>query len=71
MRLRDAAGPNRLTPVVALTADVVSGGRGKYLALGFSDHASKPIQIADLTAAVTRAVGGAPSSGPSLGRDAA
>ncbi|MBS0410894.1 MAG: response regulator [Proteobacteria bacterium] len=70
-RLRAADGPNRLTPVVALTADVVSGGRDKYLALGFSDHASKPIQIADLMAAVARAMDGAPAPRPSLGRDAA
>ena len=55
-RLRAAPGPNRHAPVVALTADVTSGGRGRYLELGFTEHASKPIQIADLMQAISRAM---------------
>ena len=45
-QLRAADGPNRDAPVVALTADVTSGGRQRYLELGFTEHSPKPIQIA-------------------------
>ena len=55
-RLRAVDGPNRDAPVVALTADVTSGGRRRYLELGFTEHASKPIQIADLMQAIGRAM---------------
>jgi signal transduction histidine kinase/ActR/RegA family two-component response regulator len=55
-RLREIDGPNRLAPVVALTADVTSGGRKRYLGLGFTEHASKPIQIAELLDAMGRAM---------------
>ncbi len=54
--LRAGAGPNRTVPVIALTADVTSGGRARYLGLGFDDHASKPIQLAELVEAITRAI---------------
>ncbi|MDB5475466.1 MAG: sensor histidine kinase/response regulator [Phenylobacterium sp.] len=60
-RLRAAAGPNRHAPVVALTADVTSGGRERYLALGFTEHAAKPIQIQDLLEAMARAMAAAPA----------
>ena len=55
-QLRAEAGPNRNAPVVALTADVTSGGRERYLELGFTEHSSKPIQIQDLMEAVARAM---------------
>jgi signal transduction histidine kinase/CheY-like chemotaxis protein len=60
-RLRAAEGPNRHAPVVALTADVTSGGRERYLALGFTEHAAKPIQIQDLMEAMARAIAAAAS----------
>jgi signal transduction histidine kinase/CheY-like chemotaxis protein len=59
-RLRADEGPNRYAPVVALTADVTSGGRKRYLKLGFTEHAPKPIQIPDLVAAMARAVAADP-----------
>ena len=58
--LRAAEGPNRRAPVVALTADVTSGGRQRYLDLGFTEHSSKPIQIEALMEAITRAMAAAP-----------
>lgn len=40
--------PERNTPVVALTANAISGMREQYLAWGFDDYISKPIDIATL-----------------------
>ena len=57
-RLRSTRGPNRDAPVIALTADVTSGGRARYLELGFSEHSAKPIQIEDLMGAIARAMAG-------------
>jgi signal transduction histidine kinase/CheY-like chemotaxis protein len=59
-QLRAANGPNRAAPVVALTADVTSGGRQRYLDLGFTEHSSKPIQIGELMEAITRAMAADP-----------
>lgn len=42
-KLKEIAGFN--TPVVALTADVVSGAKEKYLGLGFMGYIPKPIDI--------------------------
>ncbi len=53
-RLRATSGPNRAIPVIALTADVASGGRERYIALGFDDQASKPIQLNALIETMTR-----------------
>jgi CheY-like chemotaxis protein len=55
-QLRGADGPSRNVPVIALTADVTSGGRRRYLDLGFTEHRSKPIQIPDLMESITRAM---------------
>lgn len=62
-RLRETPGPNRDVPVIALTADVTSGGRQSYIDQGFTDHASKPIQLEDLLSAIVRAVS-APRAAP-------
>ncbi|MCR5877445.1 response regulator [Phenylobacterium sp. J367] len=58
-RLRGDSGPNRDAPVVALTADVTSGGRQTYLDGGFTDHASKPIQVEELLEVCVRALSAA------------
>ncbi|MDO8911361.1 MAG: ATP-binding protein [Phenylobacterium sp.] len=55
-RLRASPGPNQAIPVIALTADVTSGGRTHYLELGFTEHTAKPIQIPDLMSAISRAL---------------
>ncbi len=44
-RLRNGAGPNCETPVVAVTGDT-SRHRREYVALGFDDYANKPISLA-------------------------
>ena len=54
-RLRAAPGPERLTPVIALTADVVSRRAADYIALGFDSFVSKPILVAGLLEAVSLA----------------
>ena len=36
-------GVNRQTPIICLTADAVSGAKKRYLAEGFTDYLSKPI----------------------------
>lgn len=55
-RLRASLGPERNTPVVALTADVVSRRPDEYRALGFCDFVSKPILVSRLTEALNKAV---------------
>nr|MEA2797027.1 two-component system, sensor histidine kinase [Phenylobacterium sp.] len=61
-QLRAGDGPNRDAPVVALTADVTSGGRKRYLELGFTEHSAKPIQIQELMEAIERAMAAGPST---------
>lgn len=55
--LRDATkfGPTAAVPVVALTAHAVKGYRERMLAAGFDDYVAKPIDMRELTAALTRA----------------
>jgi CheY-like chemotaxis protein len=60
--LRERPGRNQDVPVIALTADVTSGGRQRYLDLGFADHAAKPIQLENLLGAIA---GAAPPRLPS------
>ena len=55
-RLRGTPGPNQEVPVVALTADVTSGGREHFRSMGFTDHESKPIQVQSLVEAMSRAL---------------
>ncbi|NLA32331.1 MAG: response regulator, partial [Mollicutes bacterium] len=40
MKLKEIVGFN--TPVIALTADAISGSKEKYLSLGFTSYISKP-----------------------------
>lgn len=54
-RLRNAPGPERRVPVIALTADVFSRRPEEYRALGFNDFVSKPILVSELLNAIKRA----------------
>lgn len=49
-----SGGMNIDTPVICLTADAVSGARNKYLELGFTDYLSKPVEGANLEAALIK-----------------
>ncbi len=53
-QLRASTGPERATPVIALTADVYSRRPAEYLALGFNDFVSKPILVSGLMASIKR-----------------
>ena len=56
MRASPDAGRN--TPVIALTADVLTRRPQEYVALGFNDFVAKPILVAGLIAALKRAAEG-------------
>ncbi len=51
--LRASGEPWSDIPVVALTADALSGDREKYLAMGMNGYLSKPIDQRELLAAIT------------------
>ena len=55
-RLQRAPGPNQQTPVIALTADAMTGGHDRYLAQGFAGYVTKPIRPDALLAAISAAV---------------
>ncbi|MBR5115706.1 MAG: type III pantothenate kinase, partial [Lachnospiraceae bacterium] len=52
--LRNGDGPNAQTPVVCLTANAIAGAREKYLAEGFDDYLSKPINPDALEGMLTK-----------------
>ena len=53
-RLRASLGPERRTPVVALTADLVTRRPDEYRGLGFDAFVSKPILVSALREAIDR-----------------
>lgn len=44
---------NADTPFICLTADVIKGAREKYIALGFNDYLTKPVEGAELEQMLT------------------
>ncbi|WP_084418317.1 response regulator [Henriciella litoralis] len=51
-RLRMSNSRNRQVPVLALTADAMSGDRERFISLGFDGYVSKPIEERDLISAI-------------------
>lgn len=46
--------PNFSTPVIALTANAISGMKEQYLKLGFSDYLAKPIERSELDRVINK-----------------
>lgn len=53
-RLRNSGSVNRLTPVIALTADSMHGDRERFLSKGFDGYVSKPIEERALISAISQ-----------------
>ncbi|WP_340645131.1 ATP-binding protein [Phenylobacterium sp.] len=54
--LRAQAGPNRETPLIAVTADAMTLGADRYRDLGFAGLVTKPVQVQSLVSAMMAAV---------------
>jgi len=60
--IRESREPWRNVPVIALTADAMSGDREKYLAMGMTGYVSKPVNQRELEQELALALsGGAPA----------
>jgi PAS domain S-box-containing protein len=64
-RIRASDQPWRDIPVIALTADAMSGDKERYLALGMNDYISKPIDSRELASKYAALLQGRPAEGKS------
>jgi len=58
-KIRASTKPWASIPVIALTADAMSGDRERYLAMGMNGYLSKPLAERDLLSEIARVRGGA------------
>jgi CheY-like chemotaxis protein/HPt (histidine-containing phosphotransfer) domain-containing protein len=52
--IRDMPGPERHIPIIAVTADALTGDREKCLAAGMDDYIAKPVRLAELQQVIAR-----------------
>jgi CheY-like chemotaxis protein len=57
-RIRASSAPWRDIPVIALTADAMSGDRERLIGMGMTDYVSKPIDQGELLCTIGRVLGG-------------
>ena len=67
IRQIEAVRAGRRTPIIALTANSLSGDRERCLAAGMDDHVAKPFRRAQLRTAMARWVGAGSGVGSGLG----
>jgi CheY-like chemotaxis protein len=58
--IRSSSQPWSTLPVIALTADAMSGDRDRFIAMGMSGYVSKPIDRAELLTEIGRVLGVGP-----------